>query len=73
MLEHNRMAAKLMAEMNIPVNDFYGLLINKLELGRGDTVHWTPPAYQILGDKATASIVRALEQKADDGAKTKAL
>ena len=39
-LEHNRMAAKLMAEMNIPVNDFYGLLINKLELGRGDTVHW---------------------------------
>lgn len=30
--EHNRMVAKLMAEMNIPVNDFYGLLINKLEL-----------------------------------------
>jgi hypothetical protein len=59
-LEHNRMAAKLMAEMNIPVNDFYGLLINKLELGRGDTVHWTPPAYQILADKATASIVQAL-------------
>lgn len=63
-LEHNRLAAKLMAEMNIPVNDFYGLLINKLELGRGDTVHWTPPAYKILGDKATASIVQALGQKA---------
>jgi len=61
-LEHNRMAAKLMAEMNIPVNDFYGLLINKLELGRGDTVHWTPPAYQILADKATASILQALGQ-----------
>ena len=59
-LEHNRMAAKLMAELNIPVNDFFGLLINKLELGRGDTVHWTPPAYQILADQAVASIFVAL-------------
>jgi hypothetical protein len=63
-LEHNRMAAKLMAELNIPVNDFYGLLIDKLELGRGDTVHWTPPAYKILGDKATASIVQAVHEQA---------
>jgi arylsulfatase A-like enzyme len=49
-----------MAELNIPVNDFFGLLINKLELGRGDTVHWTPAAYQILADQAVASIFPAL-------------
>ena len=72
-LEHNRLAAKLMAELNIPVNDFYGLLINKLELGRGDTVHWTPPAYKILGDKATDSIVQALGQKAAVEGKDKKL
>lgn len=59
--------------MNIPVNDFYGLLINKLELGRGDTVHWTPPAYKILGDKATDSIVQALGQKAAVEGKGKTL
>jgi hypothetical protein len=72
-LEHNRMAARLMAELNIPVNDFFGLLINKLELGRGDTVHWTPPAYQILGDKATASILQALGEKVPAKGKEKTL
>lgn len=72
-LEHNRMAAKLMAELNIPVNDFYGLLIDKLELGRGDTVHWTPPAYKILGDKATVSILQVLGEKAPAKGKEKAL
>jgi|GEM_PF-816596 len=59
-LEQNRMAAKAMTEMGVPVNDFYGLLINKLELGRGDTVHWTAPASQILANQAAASILQAL-------------
>ena len=72
-LEHNRMAAQLMAELDIPVNDFYGLLINKLELGRGDTVHWTPPAYQILANKAVASILQALGQKAAAEGKDKTI
>ena len=39
----------------------------------GYTVHWTPPAYQFIADKATASILNALEQKAAGGAKTKAV
>jgi hypothetical protein len=66
-IEHNRMAAKVMAEMNIPVNDFYGLLVpDKLELARGDIAHWTPPAYKILADAAVASIQKALlSQKKD--------
>ncbi len=59
-IEHNRMAAKVMAEMNVPVNDFYGLLVNKRELARGDRFHWTAPAYKILADQATRSIVQAL-------------
>ena len=70
-LEQNRMVAKLMAELGIPVNDFYGLLINKLELGRGDTVHWTPPAYQILADKAVASILQKLGKEAAASDQTK--
>lgn len=60
-IEHNRMAAKVMAEMNIPVNDFYSLLVpDKLELARGDIAHWTPPAYKILAEAAVASIQKAL-------------
>lgn len=63
-IEHNRMAAKVMAEMNIPVNDFYAFLVpDKLDLARGDIAHWTPPAYKILAEAATASIEKALAEK----------
>jgi hypothetical protein len=47
-VEQNRMAAKVMAEMGVPVVDFYGLLIEKRELARGDMFHWTSPAYDLM-------------------------
>jgi hypothetical protein len=59
-IEHNRMAAKVMAEMNVPVNDFYSLLVDKRDLARGDRFHWQEPAYKILADCAVASILTAL-------------
>jgi lysophospholipase L1-like esterase len=59
---HNKMAAEVMAGEHIPVNDFYGLLIGKLNLARGDGFHWTGPAYSILADAATASILKELPQ-----------
>jgi hypothetical protein len=59
-VEHNRMAAKVMAEMNVPVNDFYALLVGKRDLARGDRFHWTPPAYGLLARAATASVLREL-------------
>jgi arylsulfatase A len=59
-LEQNRMSATVMAEMNVPVNDFYALLENRLDLAKTDQFHWTPPAYHILGEVATRSINQAL-------------
>jgi hypothetical protein len=61
-LEQNRMAAKVMAETNVPVSDFYALLAGKLELARGgkDKFHWTAPAYQILGEACAQSVSNAL-------------
>lgn len=61
-LEQNRMAAKVMAESGVPVIDFYALLVDKLDLARGgkDKFHWTPPAYQILGDKCVEAVLKAL-------------
>jgi len=46
----------------VPVNDFYTLLVNKLELARGgkDKFHWTAPAYKILGDKCVETVLKAL-------------
>lgn len=59
-VEHNRLAAKVMAEMNVPVNDFYGLLVDKLQWARGDQFHWTGPAYELLAKTATESVLREL-------------
>jgi alpha-glucosidase len=59
-VEQNRLAAKVMGEMNVPVNDFYALVVGKLNLSRGphDPFHWSAPAYKILGDAAAQSIMR---------------
>ena len=56
------MAAKVMQEMNVPVNDFYALLVPKLELARGDQFHWRRKAFKILADKVTKSVLRELGQ-----------
>lgn len=65
-IEQNRMAAKVMAELNVPVNDLYALLIGKLELARGDGFHWKGDAYKILADAIVKKIKAALpaEKKA---------
>lgn len=68
-VEHNRMAAKVMQEMNVPVNDFYSLLAPKLELARGDQFHWQPEAYKILAETVTNSVLRELGQHASERAK----
>ena len=59
-IEHNRMAAKVMAELNVPVNDFYALLVEKRDLARGDGFHWKGPAYELLAAQALESIEKAL-------------
>lgn len=59
-LEQNRMAAKVMAECHVPVNDFYSLLSGKLDLARGDQFHWKPEAYHALATTVAASVLREL-------------
>jgi lysophospholipase L1-like esterase len=59
-IEHNRMAASVMAEMQVPTNDFYALLVDKLELARGDQFHWTAPAYELLAKAVEDSVLREL-------------
>lgn len=59
-VDHNRMAAKVMKEMNVPVNDFYSLLAPKLDLARGDQFHWRPESYTILAERVTESVLREL-------------
>ena len=58
-VEQNRLAAEVMKNAGIPVNDFYGSLVNQLSLARGDGFHWKPEAYKILA-VATADRVKEL-------------
>ena len=64
-VEQNRMAARVMVRLGVPVSDFYALLVDKLELARGgkDKFHWTPPAYRLLGETCVESVLQALEKK----------
>lgn len=62
-LEQNRLAAKVMAEMGVPVLDYYGLLVGRRELARGDMFHWTGPAYDLLAQAAVDAILRELSAK----------
>jgi hypothetical protein len=61
-VEHNRMAAGVMNELKVPINDFHALLVGRLELARGgrDKFHWNAPAYKILAETAVDSIRKAL-------------
>jgi Carbohydrate esterase, sialic acid-specific acetylesterase len=59
-VEHNRLAAKVMQEMKVPVNDFNALLATKLELARGDQFHWKPEAYELLANTVVESVSREL-------------
>jgi hypothetical protein len=64
-IEHNRMAAKVMAEAGVPVIDFYALLVDRLDLARGgkDKFHWNAPAYKILGDTCAGAVLKALSDR----------
>ena len=62
-VEQNRLAAKVMAEMGVPVVDFYGILFGRRELARGDMFHWSKPAYDLLAQAAVDAILRALTAK----------
>ncbi len=63
-IDHNRLAAEVMAEAKVPVNDFYAILAPKLALARGDQFHWKAEAYQMLAENVTASLEKNLPAKA---------
>lgn len=62
-VEQNRMAARVMAEMGVPVVDFYSILVDRRELARGDMFHWTGPAYDLIAQAAADAILRELSSR----------
>ena len=62
-IEHNRMAAKVMAAEKVPVIDFYALMVGRLELAHGNQFHWDATGSMILADAASNAIIAALAEK----------
>lgn len=58
-LEHNRLAAEVMTEMNVPVNDLYSVVVTHLEFGRGDGFHWQTSGYELLGKAVSDAVIKA--------------
>ena len=61
-VEHNRMAAKVMAEMNVPVNDLYSLMIKHPEMKAND-FHWKDAAKKLQGEAVADSVLKELPAK----------
>lgn len=60
-VERNRIVAKIMRENQVPIADYYGILIAKLDLAAGDRFHWKRPAYELLAQEAATRIAKALD------------
>ena len=62
-VEHNALAAKIMQEKHIPINDLYALMAPKLNLAKGDQFHWTSEGSVLQGQAVAESILRELRNK----------
>ncbi len=55
-VRRNKMAAEIMANEKIMINDLYGLMSDKLPFVRGDRFHWRGEAYEIMSKQIVAII-----------------
>src|SRR6185369_14737492 len=63
-IQHNAMAAKVMAEFKIPTEDLYSLMTNHLDMaGAHEAVHWLPEGAHFQGIAVANFIKPYLESK----------
>ena len=58
-VDRNAIAARVMPEYGIAVNDLYDLMSAKLEMARGDRFHWNGAAYQLMAKQVVRHIETA--------------
>ena len=62
----NRLAAKVAKETGIAVNDLYTVMLDHMELGKGDRFHWTAQGKQVQAD-AVADVLRGVVKSLEQG------
>ena len=55
-VRRNKIAAGIMKDEGLAVNDLYGLMSDKLHLVRGDQFHWKPEAYRLMAKQVVKTI-----------------
>jgi len=61
--ERNTIAARVMAESGIAVDDLYGLMCDKLALAKGDRFHWSKEGVAVQAAAVSEVIGAALQKK----------
>jgi acetyl esterase/lipase len=59
----NLIAAKVMTEHSIPINDLYALAIKHLDLGKQDGTHWLDEASWIFAKQIAKKVMAAIDAK----------
>ena len=59
-VERNAIAARVMGECGIPINDLYTLMAKRLNLAKGDGFHWTAPGRNIHAKAVIDAVKQAL-------------
>lgn len=60
-INHNSMAAEVMSADQVPINDLNSLMVNRLDLARGDQFHWKPDGSIMQGKAVAASLAGQLK------------
>jgi hypothetical protein len=61
-VEHNAMAAKVMKDEAVPVDDLGTLMMQHLDLARGDRFHWKPEGTALLVKQVSETLLKALAE-----------
>lgn len=59
-VEHNRMAAKVMREEGVPIDDLGALMQPHVDLARGDRFHWKPEGTAMLAAQVSKCLLESL-------------
>ncbi len=59
-VEHNAMAATVMKQEGVPIDDLNALMMPHLDLARGDRFHWKPEGTALLVKQVSETLLKAL-------------
>ncbi len=60
LLRRNALAAEIMKDFNIPINDLHSVVAGRPELSRGDGYHYNEDGYVVQGEAVAESLMKLL-------------